>query len=344
MLSTTTIIATLLLYCCGVLVHGNTVTPPIPAAGHEGTEFISGHAYYQLARFNGCARYPDNFDVTKLKDGDIVFMNTEKALYLQRQFKANPLPTGTKVKVIFHNSDASFGPKDYGYVEPNVHRVYAANNVCTSTECPKVWSVPLGFVDSHAHLDKAHSVFRKVATEAYHNESLVFLGFTVSTNTVARTNCVRAFHDATWVHNWQNHEMLPGQYYRTVAATKYVLSPPGAGYDCHRVYESMYLGTIPILLTSPLDHLHEQFPLLIVRNWAHVNQQYLEECYADHLLQVQAWHRRNPRWTEAAFWIDREEPFVDDPSHEEAQVQRARQRCPMGLLPDEPAHANAISA
>ena len=57
----------------------------------------------------------------------------------------------------------------------------------------------------------------------------------------------------------------------------FVISPHGNGYDCHRTWEALCLGCIPIVKTSPLDVLFEDLPVLIVKNWSDINSQKLRE-------------------------------------------------------------------
>lgn len=47
----------------------------------------------------------------------------------------------------------------------------------------------------------------------------------------------------------------------------FALAPPGAGLDTHRFWEILQLQSIPIVITSPLDGLYSQFPVLIVNSW-----------------------------------------------------------------------------
>jgi hypothetical protein len=56
---------------------------------------------------------------------------------------------------------------------------------------------------------------------------------------------------------------------------KYVISPHGNGLDCHRTWEALILGCIPILKTSKLDPMFEGLPVLIVKNWSDVTQELL---------------------------------------------------------------------
>jgi len=48
----------------------------------------------------------------------------------------------------------------------------------------------------------------------------------------------------------------------------FVLSPRGGGYDCHRTWEALLLGCIPIVKSSGLDPLFHGLPVLIVNEWS----------------------------------------------------------------------------
>jgi len=63
---------------------------------------------------------------------------------------------------------------------------------------------------------------------------------------------------------------------------KYVISPHGNGLDCHRTWEAIFLGCIPIVRTSPLDPLFEGLPVLIVREWSHITQRLLDTFVPDY--------------------------------------------------------------
>lgn len=47
----------------------------------------------------------------------------------------------------------------------------------------------------------------------------------------------------------------------------FVLSPQGNGLDCHRTWEALCLGCIPIVKTSGLDSLFDDLPVWIVADW-----------------------------------------------------------------------------
>lgn len=52
----------------------------------------------------------------------------------------------------------------------------------------------------------------------------------------------------------------------------FVVSPHGNGLDCHRTWEALSLGCIPIVKTSGLDPLFEDLPVWIVSQWSDVTE------------------------------------------------------------------------
>jgi hypothetical protein len=67
--------------------------------------------------------------------------------------------------------------------------------------------------------------------------------------------------------------------YKLQTKFKFVMSPSGAGLDCHRTWESLVLGNIPIVKSSPIDDIYEGLPVLIVKSWSDINLQLLENFY-----------------------------------------------------------------
>lgn len=49
--------------------------------------------------------------------------------------------------------------------------------------------------------------------------------------------------------------------------SKFVVCPVGGGLDSHRVYETLYCQSIPIVYDTPLNKMYEKLPIVIVDNW-----------------------------------------------------------------------------
>jgi len=59
--------------------------------------------------------------------------------------------------------------------------------------------------------------------------------------------------------------------------TKYafVACPHGNGLDCHRQWEALCLGCIPVVKRSSIDSIYEGLPVLIVDSWSDITPELL---------------------------------------------------------------------
>ena len=57
----------------------------------------------------------------------------------------------------------------------------------------------------------------------------------------------------------------------------FVFSPHGNGPDCHRHWEILCLGCIPIIKTFGSDQMFEDLPVLIVNDWSDITQTLLDD-------------------------------------------------------------------
>ena len=63
--------------------------------------------------------------------------------------------------------------------------------------------------------------------------------------------------------------------HRRHAEYAFVASPYGGGPDCHRTWEALALGCIPIFKSCGLDPLFEGLPVIIVKKWSDVTEELL---------------------------------------------------------------------
>lgn len=61
--------------------------------------------------------------------------------------------------------------------------------------------------------------------------------------------------------------------WKNMVQCAFVLSPHGNGLDCHRTWETLCLGCIPIVKTSGLDPLFAGLPVWIVQSWTDVTEE-----------------------------------------------------------------------
>jgi len=71
----------------------------------------------------------------------------------------------------------------------------------------------------------------------------------------------------------------------------FVLSPFGNGMDCHRTWETLCLGGIPILCAPNFRKMFEGLPVLIVNNWSDITQELLEITVQDFQNKMWNWEK-----------------------------------------------------
>jgi hypothetical protein len=57
----------------------------------------------------------------------------------------------------------------------------------------------------------------------------------------------------------------------------FILSPFGVGMDCHRTWEALCLGCIPIVCAPNFKSLFSDLPVLVLNNWNEINEILLEK-------------------------------------------------------------------
>ena len=71
------------------------------------------------------------------------------------------------------------------------------------------------------------------------------------------------------------------RYYSQIAAHRFVLSPEGNGIDCYRTWEALYLGAIPIVMTSASMSAFAGLPILFTEDYSELSEEYLERRWEE---------------------------------------------------------------
>ena len=82
--------------------------------------------------------------------------------------------------------------------------------------------------------------------------------------------------------DFQRRKLTRSQLWREKTRYAFVVSPRGHGLDCHRTWESLLLGNIPIVKRSPLDSLYEGLPVVIVSEWDEITARSMKEWHDEY--------------------------------------------------------------
>jgi hypothetical protein len=249
--------------------------------GFESTQLLSGAAFKELCKYNLDDRYQQiPFDDT-LSEGDRVFMKVRDIpSFLQR-------PPAVKITAVVANNDETFDDALMNKLRPYVVDVYAVNSSAFGAK-----QIPMGFRDDQYTPHSVMVDIRNDASISGTKEILCLVNFILGTNNSERSNARDAFKDESWAtiseeymnynkgrsldHSDEETKRRRKDYYMMLKRTKFVVCPPGAGMDTHRVYETLYFGGIPIIKSSPLDSMYERLGgCWIVGDWSEATE---EEC------------------------------------------------------------------
>lgn len=81
-----------------------------------------------------------------------------------------------------------------------------------------------------------------------------------------------------------NVMLKPEQYFNELRNYKFIISPEGNGIDCHRHYEALMCGCIPIVEEN--EHMRRKYkdmPVLYTKDYSEMTKEYLEKKYDEML-------------------------------------------------------------
>ena len=109
-----------------------------------------------------------------------------------------------------------------------------------------------------------------------HKEYLLYFNFSTSTNPDRKLT-----EDILIKNRFKKNKRVDWpQYINDLSKHKFCISPEGMGIDCHRIWESLYVNTIPIVKKN--DILYKYFndlPILWVDNFEIITEEFLNDEY-----------------------------------------------------------------
>jgi len=177
------------------------------------------------------------------------------------------------------------GHSDYGITNELVQyftpKIWWTINKQTSD--PTVHSLPLGITNNTNESD-LHSIYGNldsmidVMNETKDDKNLVYMNFNVHTHP-ERNEVFRLFQDKEWVTKGIIENTMDGRcrFLREIRNHTFVLCPRGNGVDTHRLWETLYMGSIPIVKRDIVNGDFQDLPICFIDEWNEVNIEFLEK-------------------------------------------------------------------
>ena len=237
------------------------------------------------------------YDFNKLKEHDILYVKTDYIYFFSKII--NRLPC--KIVLVTGCSDYTipcdlFSQHDefIAFIENNkIIKWFVQNSVVSH---PKIINLPIG-LDYHTIYNELNCWWgdrkppieqeqelisiKNLSIPFYERQLLIYSNCHFQMNTkfgADRVNAIAAippsliFLEPSKINR---HDSWVNQI-----KYSFVLSPHGNGLDCHRTWEALILGCIPIVKTSSIDILYQDLPVLIVNDWNEVTRDLLVDTIA----------------------------------------------------------------
>jgi hypothetical protein len=152
---------------------------------------------------------------------------------------------------------------------------------------PKVIAFPLGITNKDEPNSEIHRIIGntdrilKVSKTPKEIKNLVYLNISVKNFPEERQKIVDLYSDKSWVTVGKGEVSEEGhrKFLEDIYSHKFCFAPRGNGYDSHRLWESLYLRTIPIVKKCVAMEQFTDLPILFVDDWENITEEFLNEQY-----------------------------------------------------------------
>ena len=261
-------------------LHGGSRAASPGGALGQSPNYVTSAGFYDLADVKNSPRRSSNHNLdlemyTRIESGDIVHVCTDALT----AFATDVLPaihTSTRFVLVTGDSDLAVTSSEIAD-DRRISHMFSQN--CT-VDHPKMTRIPIG-MDFHTHesptLSKAdqNERLRKIALEAKpwsKRSPLIFCCVSISTNPDRAKALADIPASLVYVVELRLEETA---YFKNMASYKYVFSPHGNGIDCHRTWEALALGCVPIVERSGIVDVFESLPVIVVDKWSDVTEELL---------------------------------------------------------------------
>lgn len=161
--------------------------------------------------------------------------------------------------------------------------VYSVNLI---SESEYIRPLPLGIESPSYRSGGRLKNFERLPSITKENRPLSFLvAWNNQTNIEKRTFAAKSFEETNDTYIFRSR--VPAQLvHKMTRRTLFVPCPAGNGLDTHRIWESLYLGSIPVILEQDLFCGVTNWPILVVKKWSDItrlSRLELEELYLRHV-------------------------------------------------------------
>lgn len=176
------------------------------------------------------------------------------------------------IKLITHQTDLTIDKKLF-YKKPKCISKWYSINV--SFQHQDLIPIPIGIANDYSPKNLLVKDFLNF-TPQKNKENKLYVNNRRNTNHKERDKTYELFINKSWCK--VDEANLPIDNYKNNLDTyKFILCPPGNGLDTHRIWESLYLGSVPVVKKHLTYGYLDSINSLIVDNFEDLSETHLNE-------------------------------------------------------------------
>lgn len=256
-------------------------------------DYVTGNGFKALSDhildekiFFGREFKPEN-----VKENDILFIKTDVLEYF---FEHLFYKIKNPIRIITHNSDLPSPGKFKTFLSSPKIKKWYGQNCDIETSDPlynKFIPIPIGFAnirqrDTGEFVPYSNQwIIEEYAKDSRNlemkdfgiNRPKVYMNFHLKYNENGeRENVERILKHKPFIY--EQSKIIPfNEYLMYMRECAFVACPIGNGLDCHRTWETLAMGCIPIVKRDTLTPLYEKLPVMIVDEWEDITQELLKK-------------------------------------------------------------------
>jgi hypothetical protein len=193
------------------------------------------------------------------------FAKIERVVYSKIDFvRGIKRPNGPYV-LVTHNGDEGINANHLQILEdPNLIRWFGQN---VEIEHPKLESIPIGLANEQWGHGNEH-IFKSVMESDIKKTNTLYCNNTIWSHVGERIKC----NEVMSKFGIKNGERVSfDTYLENIKKSYFTVAPDGNGVDTHKLWECLYLGTVPIVTKSINSNFYSDLPILFIDSWEDFN-------------------------------------------------------------------------
>jgi hypothetical protein len=199
------------------------------------------------------------------------------------------------------------GHSDFPITDQIASRYPNSKWFSVNTQSSRVTGIPLG-ITNDTNESPLHRIYGnipmmlEVAQTPREIKNLVYLNFKVETYPHERQLIQNMFQSKSWVTCGTPVDTFEGrkEFLKEIRNHEFVLCPRGNGVDTHRLWETLYMGSIPIVKNDIAHSEWQDLPILFINDWNEITEERL--IIEKKRIESTNWNFEKLR---VGYWIDR---------------------------------------